>query len=634
MRFISSLVAVFFAVLLAACGGGGGSPGTVSGAPVPLALFTTAPSGLTLTLGSAQAFQIGGGAGSYTAVSSDGSVVAAGISGTDLTLGAISPGSATVTIRDALGATTSVSVTSKPVRALFSTAPTAVTVSIGNSSAQTYQVGGGVGPYAVGNSNPSVLSAALTGTSLTLTGLGAGSANLVILDSAGSALSISVTVSAPPTVDLFTTAAPSVTLPNGALATYAIGGGTGPYTATSANTNVATVSLTPTALTIAGGVSGATTVTLRDSAGHSVSVAVTVAPATSFFTTAPSAVTVGIGTSASYAVGGGVAPYTGTSSNTSVATASVSGNTLTISGIAVGSGSVVLRDSANTLITVAVTVKGSSTLDLFTTAPAALTISKGTTTGYSIGGGSAPYTVTSSNTSVVTVAFTGSGFTVTGVANGAASVVIRDSAGVAVTIGVTVSAAQMSLNPTQVNAFIGDTVYSTISGGSAPYRTVSGFPDAAVVDVGTLDAAGNFTPDTSGNVLRVKAKQAVGGDIISVIDSNGNSANFTLTATAGTNGISLAPSSLTIGEEFSGPIRLVLYGGVGTTNLFSSDTTLITVPGPVVGSTAGTTVTVTKTAKQVCATGSVTITAIDSTGAKAVTLITVEDHGNNPTPCP
>lgn len=633
MRVLSSLIALLFVVLLASCGGGGGSPGTVSGAPTG-ALFTTAPSSLTLTLGSAQAFKIGGGGGTYTAVSSDGSVVAAGISGTDLTLGAISPGSATVTIRDSLGATTAVSVTSKPTRALFTTAPTTITVPIGNSSAQTYQVGGGVGPYAVGNSNPSVLSAALTGTSLTLTGLAVGSANLVLLDSVGSSLGISVTVPAAATVDLFTTAAPSVTLTNGAVATYAIGGGTGPYTATSANTNVAAVSLSPTALTIAGGVSGATNVSLRDSAGHSVSVAVTVSPATTFFTTAPTAVTVGIGTSATYAVGGGVIPYTGTSNNTAVATSSVDGNTLTVSGIAVGTASVVLRDSTNTLITVGVTVKGSSTLDLFTTAPAAVTISKGTTTNYSIGGGSAPYTVTSSNTSVVTVSSSGSGFSVTGVANGAANVVIRDSAGVAVTLAVTVSAAQMSLNPSAVSAFIGDTVYSTISGGSPAYRTVSGFPAAADTDIGTLDAAGTFTPNTSGNVLRVRVKQAVGSDIISVIDSNGNSANFTLTATAGTNGISLAPSSLTIGEEFSGPIRLVLYGGVGTTNLFSSDTTLITVPGPVVGSTAGTPVTVTKTGRQVCSTGVVTITAIDSTGAKAVSLITVEDHGNNPTPCP
>lgn len=634
MRFISSLAALLFVVLLAACGGGGGSPGAVSGATTT-ALFTTAPSNLTLTLGSAQAFNVGGGnGGPYTAVSSDSSVVAAGLSGTELTLGAVNPGSASVTIRDSLGATTAVTVTAKLARALFSTAPSAITVAIGNSAAQTYQVGGGIGPYVIGNSNPSVLSAVLTGTTLKVTGLAAGSANLILLDSAGGSLTISVTVSAVPTIDLFTTAAPSVTLPNGTAATYAFGGGTGPYTATSSNTNVATVSLDATGMTITGGATGATTVTVRDNAGHVVPVAVTVSPVTSFFTSAPSAITVGAGSGATYNVGGGVFPYTAASSNTAVATASISGNTLNINGLAIGTASVVLRDNANATITVSVTVKGASTLDLFTTAPSAVTIAKGTTTSYSIGGGTSPYTVTSSNTSVVTVSQSGSSYSITGVANGAGSVVIRDTAGASVTVAVSVSAAQMSLNPTASSAFVGDTVYSTISGGVAPFRTLNGFPDAADVDVGTLSASGIFTSDPNGNVLRVKAKQAVTSDVISVIDINGNSASYTLTATTGTNAISLAPSSLTIDERFAGPIRLVLYGGVGTTNLFSSDTTLITVTSPVVGSAAGTPVTITKTPAQVCATGTVTITAIDSTGAKAVSLVTVEDHGSNPTPCP
>jgi hypothetical protein len=634
MRFISSLAALLLVVLLSACGGGGGSPGTPIGT-TPTALFTTAPSGLTLTVGSAQAFSVGGGnGGPYTAVSSDSSVAAAGVSGTELTLGAVRPGSAVVTVRDSLGATTAVTVTTKPVRALFTTAPATVTISIGNSAAQTYQVGGGVGPYVISNSNPSVLSAVLSGTTLTVTGLAAGSADLIVQDSVGGSLSISATVAAVPTIDLFTTAAPSVTLPNGTAALYAVGGGTGPYTATSSNTGVATVSLDASGLTIRGGASGSTTVTVRDNAGHSVPVAVTVSPVTSFFTTAPSAVTVGVGSGATYTVGGGVFPYTAASSNSTVATASISGTTLSINGVAVGAASVVLRDSANTIITVAVTVKGASTLDLFTTAPSAVTIAKGTTTSYSIGGGTSPYSATSSDNSIATVIQSGSGYSITGVANGAGSVVIRDTAGASVTVTVSVSATQMSLNPTTVDAFIGDTVYSALSGGAGPYSIVEGFPDAADVDLGTL-SGNTFTPNASGNILRVAVKKAVNADVIVIKDSSGNSAIFTLNATAGTSGISLAPDALSIGEEYSGPITLLVKGGVGTVNLFSSNPSLITVGSSVTGSGFGSTaVTVTKTTGEVCTTGEVTITAIDSTGAKATSLITVEDHGNNPAPCP
>jgi hypothetical protein len=90
---------------------------------------------------------------------------------------------------------------------------------------------------------------------------------------------------------------------------------------------------------------------------------------------------------------------------------------------------------------------------------------------------------------------------------------------------------------------------------------------------------------------------------------------------------------LTIGEEFHGDIQLVLRGAVGTTSIFSSNPDLIGVTTPVTGS-AATVVTVTKTIKQVCTTGAVTITAVDSNGATAVSLITVEDHGSNPSPCP
>lgn len=473
MRFLSYLVTFLLISLTAACGGGGGSPGTVPGATPPQTtpFFTTAPSDLTLTMGSVQNFTVSGGKAPYTATTNNSAVAVSSVTDSMITLGAVTPGSATVTLRDAVGAALPLSINVKPSRALFSTAPSAVTVQIGNNASQTYQIGGGVGPYQLGNSNPNALSAVLSGSNLTLTGLAGGSANLVILDSVGGTLNVGVTIAA--------------------VAAQA----------------------------------------------------------------------------------------------------------------------------------------------LFTTAPSAVTISKGSTTTYSIGGGVAPYTVTSSNTSVATVAQTGSGFVLTGVANGAATIVVRDTAGTVVNIAVTVSAGQMTVNPTNVNAYIGDTVYSTISGGTAPYNVVEGFPDAADVTIGNLSGT-TFTPNASGNVLRVVVKQVVATDIILVRDSTGNSASFTLTGSAGTNGISLAPSSLRIGEEYIGSIRLVLYGAVGTTHIFSSNPDLISVTTPVTGASPSTEVTINKSAFQVCKNGEVTITAIDSTGAKAESLITVEDHGNNPDPCP
>lgn len=477
MRYLSYLTTLLIAVLLTACGGGGGSAGTSSGSapsPVspPAALFTTAPASLTVGVGAAQEFIIGGGTSPYTAVSNNASIAIAGVKDTRLTLGGVADGTAQITIRDAAGATVLVEmvVSSGPVRPLYTTATSSITVAPGLSGAQTYNVGGGASPYTATSSNVSVASVVLTGNSLTVTGLSAGSTNIVIMDNLGATVTVAVTV--------------------------------------------------PTASSVA------------------------------LFSTAPSSVTVAIGASPAYSVGGGTSPYTATSSNTSVVAVSLSGSNLTVNGVAAGN----------------------------------------------------------------------------------ANIVVRDSAGGTVNIAVTVSAAQMTLNPVTVNAFIGDTVYSTISGGKVPYTTVNGFPDAADVDIGTLSGS-TFTANSSGNILRIKVKQAVASDIIVVRDANGASANFTLSASPGTNRISLSPSALTISELGSYNVTLTLYGGVGTVNLFSSDTSLLTVASPVTASTTGTTVTVTKPARCLTADAPVTITAIDSTGAQATSVFTIKDSLSTPS-CP
>jgi hypothetical protein len=473
MRYLTYFVTLLVAVLFTACGGGGGSPGIT---PASQSFFTTAPADLTLALGSAQTFTVAGGKAPYSAASNNSAVAVSAITDSTLTLGAVSPGVALVTLRDASGATLALSVTVRPDRALFTTAPASVALAVGLSSAQTYTVGGGLGPYSVASSNPGAISAVLNGTNLTITGLAVGIGNVQLMDSVGSTVVIQVAVAATPAVALFTTAPSAVTLAPGAAnaQTFSIGGGNPPYVATSSNIGIATVTLL----------------------------------------------------------------------------------------------------TANT-------------------------------------------------------------FNITGVAAGPANIVVRDGSGATTSIAVTVAgAAPLVLNPVTVSAFIGDTVYSTISGGVAPFTVLNGFPDVADVDIGTVSAGGLFTANSSGNVLRIRVKQAVATGVIVVKDSAGGSANFTLTATPGTNVISLAPSSLTIGEEFAGPIQLILRGAVGTTNIFSSNPDLIAVTTPVAASASGTIVTVTKTVGEVCTTGAVTITAIDANAAKAVALITVEDHGNNPDPCP
>jgi hypothetical protein len=462
MRFFSYLVTLLSVALLASCGGGGGSAGAVTGGGSQ-GLFTTAPAALTLTLGSAQDFTVGGGAGPYTAVSNDTSTAVGGIAGTTLTLGAVQPGSATITVRDSKGATTAVAVTVKAKSALATSMPAVLTLAVGNSGAQAYTVTGGVPPYVVTSNNPNVLSATL--------------------NSAG----------------------------NGVVVTGLAGG-------------KATVSIT-------------------DNVGTSVSSVVTVTPA--------------------------------------------------------------------------------SNVALFTTAPGAVTIATRSNVTYSIGGGTAPYTVTSSNASVATVSQTDSSFTVHGVAPGGTTVVIRDALGGTVDVDVLVSNTQLSLNPNKSTSFIGDINYAYIIGGVGPFTALSGFAGAATVSVGTLSTTtGVFTPDSTGNVLKIVANQAVAPDQIIVTDSVGNSASYALTASAGTTQVSLIPGGLTISACYAGDVTLLLYGSTGDAHLFSSDESVFSVPKTASG-TSPITITVTKLFADPTLSGETTITAIDSAGSSAVSTITV-----------
>jgi hypothetical protein len=337
MRFLSSLATLLAAVLVSSCGGGGGSPGTVTNGQD---LFTTAPSALTLTVGNAQHFNVGGGAGPYSATSGDSSVAVAGVTGSDLVVGGVTPGASNVTVRDSKGAISTVAVTVKPARALFTSAPATLTLGIGAGSKQTYTVGGGVPeaggtPYTVTSSNPGVLSAVLdsSGTSMTLTGLASGAATVTVSDRVGANVTSSVTVTASSGVPMFTTAPGSgIVLNKGASATYSVSGGTPGYTAVSSAVGVATVSpsaITDGTFTVTGVAVGDATVVVRDATGTEKDISVKVVQVP--LTVNPSAATALIGDQLLATISGGRAPYTAFVSNVAVADAVIlNGNTLQV----------------------------------------------------------------------------------------------------------------------------------------------------------------------------------------------------------------------------------------------------------------------------------------------------------------
>jgi hypothetical protein len=458
------------------------------------------------------------------------------------------------------------------VKALFSTAPASLTLASGSIST-TYSISGGVAPYAVNADTPALLGVALSGANFSIsTSPGqSGNGSVIIVDSLGAKVSISVTVpSVGPSV-MFLDAPANLTMAIGGTGnTYTVLGGAKPYTAVSSNASVSTVT-TPGAdgkFTLQGVSAGTAVVSIKDAVGTTLTVSVTVASPTALFSTAPATLQILSGSSNFYTIFGGTAPYV-VNSNNAIASAVVNGSSLVISGLKPGTKTVAISDAVGASITIDVTVNQG----LFTDAPANVTVPSATGTSYAIYGGlpyPAPslYRVNSSNPGVATATVTGSTLFVSALSSGATSLVITDSVGSTTTIAVTVPAAGAMLTtaPASLTSAIGSSNTYAISGGVGAYSVASSNPalvSAVVSPVGSSSLVISALPGTSGGVANVL-----------VSDANGVQVTISVTVPAPLDVYTTAPSVLnvpSIGSNYS----YAILGGFPAYSAVSSDSGVV-----------------------------------------------------------
>jgi hypothetical protein len=154
---------------------------------------------------------------------------------------------------------------------------------------------------------------------------------------------------------------------------YIIHGGTAPYTVISTSPGVATVSPSTvltngagfTATTNNGFCPGEAVFDIKDATGRTITATleneegteeVPTAPPVAFYTTAPASITVTATATANFVAGGGTSPYYVSSSNTAVATASISGANLTVTAVASGTATIIVSDSKGSTKSINVTV--------------------------------------------------------------------------------------------------------------------------------------------------------------------------------------------------------------------------------------------------------------------------------------
>ena len=553
---------------------------TVPDAP---ALFTTAPSGLSMASDSARAFVVGGGTGPYTATSDDSRVVVASVvsGAANLSIQAMALGTARVVLRDGAGASLSVfvSVTSA---ALSTSAPAGLKLVVAAPASQ-YTVSGGVAPYTATSSDTSVMTVSAVSLaggvySYGLTGVLPGSASLVLRDAAGAIDSVLVTVSTTPNLAL--TAPGSVTMQPAAVASYPITGGLAPYFAVSGNVAVATAVASGGSLTVTAVTAGSAPIVVRDSVGASVTLNVTVGPGPALYTSAPSPVTIARGEVADYAVGGGAGSFVVSSNNVAAATATLIGsNTLRVNGVRLGSAVVQVRDAAGAVVSISVTVGPG--LALFTSAPSAITVlPRSAAYDYAVAGGTAPYRAVSSNEAFATVTTNGtSQMSITGLAAGSAVVRVSDALGAVVSVAVTVTpiaATPLKVTPLAVTASVGDSLNFVVAGGdpsstpAPPYKvTVQNSNLMTATDASTTGGLTTFNATLTN----------IGATSLIITDSKGQTVEVPMTITNNQPLIRLSPSMIEIGENFAGDVIFYVSGGKGLLTAYTNSLVLSSVPG-------------------------------------------------------
>nr|WP_315486907.1 hypothetical protein [uncultured Undibacterium sp.] len=613
LRLIYALFGLLLsALLLASCGGGAGTVGT----PTGKSLYTTAPSTVNIALGSTVSYEIGGGTATYKASSSNATIASVEVKGTTLSVKGLLNGTAEIVISDATGAQVSVSVTignGNTTVDLFVTAPSNLTLAPGLSN--SYVIGGGRPAYFVSSSNAAIATVGINNNSFFISGIKAGAAQIIVVDSAGAAVTLNVTVGNGGTVaPLYVTAAGTINSSIGEVNDYLVGGGTGPYLVTSNNKSVATVTLTGNVIAVKGIAKGSAHIMVFDATGESVSTTVVVDPigtAIPLYIVAAGAVTMEPGAKSVYAVGGGTAPYVATSSNINVAKAEVVNNTLTVNAVSAGSAEFLVFDATGVSVTISLTVGsgGGSTTALYTTAGTSIAMPIATSNTYTIGGGKGPYKATSSNTAVVTVpsSISGTEFTISSVAAGSSVISIFDATGTSVSFGVTVSSgdSNVSLYTTAGDGVVtpkGSSNTYTIGGGKAPYKATSS--NSAVVTVPSTVTGTEFTISSV----------AVGSSQVTIFDATGASVSFSVAVNSGDSSAILfttAGNSITLAAGVAD--TYLIGGGVAPYRATSSNSTVATTTV-----SGGTTLSINPIAA-----GSALVTVFDNSGASVTIDLTV-----------
>jgi hypothetical protein len=204
--------------------------------------------------------------------------------------------------------------------------------------------------------------------------------------------------------------------------------------------------------------------------------------------------------------GGSGTYYISSNSNSSAVTASISGSTLSFSGIANGSAVItVCSTSGGTCSLTTISTSGTTNTGGLTLSPSTLNIVPNQMGTVQISGGNAPYTIAIVTGDNVFYTFSGSMLTINGTINGARLLNVCSSNNICSSLTVNISGTSgsgITLSPSTINLTPGQSGTVQISGGATPYTvyTISGNSLTTSVSGSMLTLSGSTGGTTSINI--------------------------------------------------------------------------------------------------------------------------------------
>ncbi len=193
-------------------------------------------------------------------------------------------------------------------------------------------ISGGVEPFSVSNVDVTKASVELSGRSIVITGIASGSFTATITGTDGGKATLSVTITDPQVLLL---TPPAITLVVDMEETVSVSGGVTPYIISDGDPAIASATISGNIITVKGIATGTTTFNITGNDGGETTLTVTVTGIQTPVLTTP-AITLIAGAEITVSINDGVVPYVVSDGDPAIASATVSGNVVTVKGIAAG----------------------------------------------------------------------------------------------------------------------------------------------------------------------------------------------------------------------------------------------------------------------------------------------------------